>query len=520
MSHNIPIPRRFFIGGALGLAAAPALPPLAARAAENDDLTVGVPVNLTGLDPADVNDTLSQSGCRLMMQGLYGFDKDMKLIPVLAESYQANDSATEFTFKLRGGIAFHDGTPFDAEAVKVNLERVSNPANHLKRTSLFSMIDHVDVIDDSTVRVVLKTPFGAFVPTMAHPSAMMLSPAAIKQFGRDIIRNPVGTGAFKFVSWSADTLKVTRNDKYWKPGWPKLNSVTFRSAPENGARIAMLQTGEAQFIYPVPPEMMKAIERNPNITIINTPSIYARYVAMNVTKKPFDDLRVRQALNYATDKAAFSRVVWSGYEDPLDSPLPPQVAFYKRQGEWPHDPEKAKKMLAEAGVTDGLQTEMWGNNNTITQRGMQFMQQQLAAVGIKLTVTPLEAGLLDQKIWTVPGPEQSQLQTYFGAWSSSTGDADWALRPLFWGQGFPPKLYNVGYYHNPDVDNDLEDALQTADSSKRAELYADAQKRIWNDAPWIFLGVDRNLAAHSKKLSGVYQIPDGGLLLDEGSYMA
>src|SRR5271166_2538623 len=129
MSLSSPIPRRIFIGGSLALAAAPMLSSSAARAAEAGDLTVGVQDNLVGLDPADLNDTLSQSGCRLMLQGLYGFDPDMKLIPVLAERYTANDAATEFTFKLRSGVRFHDGTPFDAQAVKVNLERVINPEN-------------------------------------------------------------------------------------------------------------------------------------------------------------------------------------------------------------------------------------------------------------------------------------------------------------------------------------------------------------------------------------------------------
>src|SRR5579863_4606329 len=139
------IPRRIFIGSSLALAAATGA--RLSRAASTTDLTVGVPTNLTGLDPADVNDTLSQSACRLMMQGLYGFDKDMNLIPGLAESYIANDTATEFTFKLRTGISFHDGAPFDAAAVKANFDRVTNAANHLKRTSLFAMIDHTEVVD-------------------------------------------------------------------------------------------------------------------------------------------------------------------------------------------------------------------------------------------------------------------------------------------------------------------------------------------------------------------------------------
>ena len=512
------IPRRIFIGSSLALAAATGARP--SRAAGTTDLTVGVPDNLLGLDPADVNDTLSQSACRLMMQGLYGFDKDMNLIPVLAESYTASEDAKEFTFKLRTGISFHDGALFDAAAVKANFDRVTNPANHLKRTSLFSMIDHTEVVDPQTVKFVLNNPFGAFVPTIAHPSAMQLSPKAIQQFGKDISRNPVGTGPFKFVSWSADTLKVTKNDKYWKPNLPQVASVTFRSVQENGARLAMLQAGEAQFIYPMPPEMIKAVEHNANITINNAPSIYERYVAMNVLKHPYGDLRVRQALNYAVDKAAFAKVVWSGYEDPADSPIPPHLAFHVAQQAWPYDPAKAKQLLSQAGVGDGFDTEIWANTTTISLRAMQFLQQQLGAVGVRVKVSPLEAGLLQSKIWTVQKPEDSQLQLYTGAWSSSTGDADWGLRPLFWTQGWPPKLYNVGYYSNKSVDADLESALATADSNKRAALYADAQKLIWNDAPWIFVGVDRNLSAQSKKLTGLYMIPDGGLLIEEAALTA
>jgi glutathione transport system substrate-binding protein len=342
----------------------------------------------------------------------------------------------------------------------------------------------------------------------------------LQKYGKDISRNPVGTGPYSFVSWSADTLKVTRNEHYWKPGLPKLSGVTFRSVPENGARIAMLQTGEAQFIYPLPPEMIKLVQANKQISIIDAPSIIARYTAMNVMKKPFDDVRVRQALNYAVDKTAFAKIVWSGYEDAATSPLPPKLAFYEKQGLWPYDVARAKALLAEAGHPNGFETEIWANTTTQATRAMQFLQQQFAAIGVKLTVTPLEAGLLDQKIWSVQKPEDSQLQMYQGAWSSSTGDADWGLRPLFSSKGYPPALYNVGYYHSAEVDADLEAGLSTADPAKRATAYADAQKRIWQDAPWIFLGVDHILAAHASNLTGVYQIPDGGLLIEEGAFSA
>ena len=506
--------RRRTLIGALG--AASVLPALPARAAAND-LVVGVPDNLTGLDPADVNDTLSQSACRLMFQGLFGFDKDMKLIPVLAESYEADPAARVFTFKLRTGVKFHDGTPFDAAAVKANLERVADPANRLKRQSLFAMLDTVEVVDPATARVHLKEPFGAFVNTIAHPAGFMLSPKAIAEFGKEINRHPVGTGPFTFVSWSADTLRAKKNADYWKPGLPKVDSVTFRSIPENGARIAALQAGEAQFIYPLPPEMAAVAQRSPNVDVVNEPSIIARYVAMNCMKKPFSDVRVRQALNHAVDKTAYLKVVYNGFAEPLDSPIPPKLGFYSPQTPYAYDVKKAKDLLAEAGYPNGFETEMWASNNTLSQRGMQFMQQQLAAVGVKVTVVPLEAGVLDSRVWSVKDPKDAQLQTYYGGWSSSTGDADWGLRPLLWSKAFPPSLFNTAYYSNPEVDKALESALATADSAKRGEFYKQAQATIWKDAPWIFLGVENVLSAKSKKLTGLYRIPDGGLLIDEAA---
>ena len=135
-------------------------------------------------------------------------------------------------------------------------------------------------------------------------------------------RHPSGTGPYQFVSWSADTLKMKKNEHYWKPGLPKIDTITYRSVPENGARIAMLQAGEAQFIYPVPPEMIKLLDNSPTVTVFNEPSILVRYVALNNMRKPFNDPRVRLALNYAIDKQAFAKVVFSGYADPMDSPMP------------------------------------------------------------------------------------------------------------------------------------------------------------------------------------------------------
>jgi glutathione transport system substrate-binding protein len=280
----------------------------------------------------------------------------------------------------------------------------------------------------------------------------------------------------------------------------------------------MLQAGEAQFVAPLPAEMVAVVEKNPKLEVMKQPSIVTWYASMNMLKKPFDNPKVRQALNYAVDKTAYCKVVEVGYCQPLDSPLAPLVPFYVKQGAWPYDPAKAKALLAEAGYPNGFDSEIFAPNNVTNIRAMQFLQQQFALVGVKLTVTPLEAGVANSRIWSVDKPEDATVQLMFGGWSTSTGDADWALRPLFYGKGWPPKLFNVAYYRNPEVDAALEGAIATADPAKRGQLYGKAQQLIWQDAPWVFLGVSQLLSAKDKTLNGVYVLPDRGFVLEEASF--
>lgn len=498
------------LGAALGLAAVPA------QAAK--DIVMGLDANIIGLDPADLNDNLSMTATRTMLQGLYGFDKDMKMHPVLAESYTANDNATEFVFKLRHGVTFHDGAPFNAEAVKISFDRARDPANHLKRMSLYAPIDHIDVVDEYTVRIVLKEPFGAFVNNLAHPAYAISSPKAIATYGKELGRHPVGTGPFVFKSWQTDTFTAVKNEHYWKPGMPQVDSITIKSVPENGARLAMLQAGEAQFIYPMPPEMVKAVEKSPTIDVVDTKSIFAFYVALNNMRKPFDNPKVREALNYAVDKQAMIKVVYGGYAVPLDSALPRLLSGYVSQGApKPYDPAKAKALLAEAGYPNGFESTLWGGNTTLARRAMEFLQQQFAAVGVKVQVEPLESGVAAAKIWSVKTPEEATTLMQYTGWSASTGDADWGLRPLLYGKAFPPVLFNTAYYNNPEVNAQIEAGLTTADPAKRQAAYTKVQSIVWKDNPWIFLVSPDILSAKSKKLSGIHVMPDGQTLTEDAA---
>ncbi len=491
---------------------------LAVSAQAAGDLVVAVQSNFTTTDPYDANDTLSQAVAKSFYQGLYGFDKDMKMVPVLADSYTVSDDGLVYTVKLKSGIQFHDGTPFNAEAVKVNFDRVTNPDNKLKRYNLYKNIAKTEAVDGTTVRFTLKEPFSPFINTLAHPSGVIISPAALAQYGsKDIGRHPVGTGPFKFVEWKAsDYLKVAKFDGYWRKGYPKIDSITWRPVVDNNTRAAIMQTNEAQFAFPMPPEAVASLEGKPNLEVTAAPSIIQRYISMNVQHKPFDNVKVREAINYAINKEALAKVAFSGYAIPAEGVLPKGVAYNEKLGPWPYDPAKAKALLKEAGYPDGFETTLWSAYNyTTAQKVIQFVQQQLAQVGIKVKVEALEAGQRVERVESAQDPATAPVRMYYVGWSSSTGEADWAMRPLLAGESFPPKLFNTAYYKNAEVDSDIAKALVATSDADKTKLYADAQQRIWKDAPWAFLVTEKLLSVRSRKLTGFYVIPDGSFNFDE-----
>lgn len=499
-----PLRRALF---ALALAA---LSPPPGRAA-GKEVVLAVASTFTTMDPYDANDTLSLSVHKAFYEGLYGFDRDMKPVPVLAEGHAVSADGLAYTFTLRKGVKFHDGTDFGAEAVKVNLDRVRNPENRLKRFNLFSNVARTEVVDRHTVRITLEKPFSAFVNVMSHPSAVFISPEALRRWGnREIAFHPVGTGPFTFVEWrQTDHVKVARNERYWRPGLPRVDAIVFRPVVDNNTRSAVLKTGEAHFAFPVPYEQAAVLRATPGVDLVEGPSIIARYVAMNVLRKPFDDPRVRQAVNYAINKEALAKVAFAGYAAPSPGVVPPGVEFAVKLGPWPYDPKKARALLAEAGLEKGFETELWSAyNHTTAHKVIQFLQQQLAQVGIKARVQALEAGQRVERVESVQRPEDAGVRLYYVGWSSSTGEADWALRPLLASESWPPRLFNMAYYANERVDAAIRRALATTDRNEKAAAYREAQEQIWKDAPWAFLVTEKLLYARSKKLSGVHVLPD------------
>lgn len=480
-----------------------------AMAAKN--VTIAVPISVDSLDPYNTNSTLSMAVGKAYYEGLFAFDKDLKIVNLLATGYTVNADGTVYTIKLRHGVKFQDGTDFNAEAVKVNLDRVTNKANHLARYNQFNRIKSVDVVDPYTVKITLTEPFSPFINSLAHPSAMMISPTALKKWGKDIAFHPVGTGPFEFVEWKpSEYLKVKKWDGYWDKGLPKIDTLTFRTVTDNNTRAAVVRTGEAQYVYPVPYEQANILKKDPKLKVVVSPSISVKYLSFNMLQKPFDNLKVREAVNYAINKKALIKVAFGGYGVPMEGVVPTSVDYGVKMKPWPYDPAKARELLKEAGYPKGFSTTLWSAYNDGTSvKVVQFVQQQLAQVGIKASITVLESGQRVQRVQQVQNPKDAQVRMLYAGWSSSTGEADWALRPLFDSKDWPPILNNTAYYKNPKVDEDINQALLTTDRAKKQALYTDAQQRIWKDAPWAFLAIPSNISAQSKNLTGMYTMPDG-----------
>ncbi len=495
---------------------------------QDTDITAAMLVDFTTMDPMDTSDTLSGGIQRLMMDGLFGFDDDMKIIPMLATDYEANDDATEFTIHLREGIQFSDGTPWNAEAAKANFDRWGDKNLGLKRTTLLcNVLKETEIVDDYTVKVTLESPFGAFIPTLAHPACVVMSPAVIAKGNEECAKNPVGTGQYTFVEWVAgEHATIALNKDWW--GYDAdicggtalvdpdagFKTITFKPVSENATRVAMLQSGDAQFIWPVPTESIEALRGDSNVSVGQEEGIVVRYLMMNNQKAPFNDVRVRQAINYAINKDAYCAVVKNGIATPATSIIGPAVQYYKGNDVYAYDIEKAKSLLAEAGYPDGFKTTLMCASTTTNLKQCEFIQQQLAQVGIDVEINALESAVVNQKIQDVDVPgSEAEVDMYVIGWSPSTGDADWGIRPLMAIESEPPMSYNICYYENEEVDQLLKDALATADDSKRAEAYAKAQDIIWEESPLVCLANDANTWATSANMVDAKLFPDNCLNL-------
>jgi len=496
------------VGIGLGLAG------VAAAQAPRDTLVIGMEAEPPGLDPGQA---LGLHTLRVTYQIFETLvttpDDSTEVLPGLAESWTTSADGLTWTFKLRRGVRFHDGTPLDAAAVKFTFDRVIDP-NHPHNKSgkwsfvsgYLSSVKSVDVVDPLTVRLALKYPTSSLLALLALPNCGIVSPTAFGKNPADFGSRPIGSGRYRIDAWEhGSRLVLRRNDDYWgAKGRPQ--ALVYRAIPDATARVTELLTGGVDLILPIAPDFVERLEKTPQVTVHRKTGLTVWYVGFNVEKKPFTDKRVRQALNHAVNRTAIVRDILKGTGVPATGPLLPGTwAAEPNVRKYAYDPAAAKRLLAEAGYPSGFEVDFWvpesGSGMQSPVEMSTVIQSNLAAVGVKAALKTFEWG-------SYLGKLRSDAPAMFAlSWFLKSEDPDLSLYPLFFSKNTP--LPNRSNYVNPDVDQLLLQARQVADRGKRAELYRKAQQVIVDDAPWIFVDHEQQVIATRAAVKGFKLHPSG-----------
>ncbi len=472
-------------------------------------LVVGLVAEPVNLDPAQVTDLNSNRVGRRIVETLVTFpEESTQIVPGLAESWTVSKDGLRYTFKLRKGVSFHDGTPLDAEAVKFSIDRQINPEHPFNKLGkypfanfFFGNIKAVEVVDPLTVEFVLKEPRASFLAVLTAGAASIVSPTAVRKYGQDYALTPVGTGPFKYVSWErGQRVVLEKNASYWRFS-VKLDRVIYRPIVEDQARLTELLTGALDLIVGTPPDYVGQLEANPKVTLLKQVGAHVWYLGINNQKKPFDDKRVRQALNYAVNKEAIVRDVLKGTGSLSAGPVLPKT--WGADGglkPYPYDPERAKKLLADAGHPAGFTTTLWvpesGSGMQSPVAMSTVIQSNLKAVGVNVSLQTMEWGAYLAKL-------RSKEQELFAlSWMAGNEDPDMVMYPLLHSSQWTPNGPNRALYKNERFDEMLHQARLTTDEKKRADLYRQAQRILVDDAPWIFVDHEIQTAAHAKRVQG------------------
>jgi peptide/nickel transport system substrate-binding protein len=464
--------RAFCVLAALVLA----LSPPAQAADPKAELRVAIPWTPENLDPTmNLSSIRAQVGVSLF-DSLVGRDAANRIVPELAESWKLLDENT-WQFKLRRGVIFHNGEPFNAEAVRFTLQRVLDPNQKSPNRANIAEISKVEVLVDFTVHLVTRQPYAPLLNRLID--FPILPPRDTAEKGtQGVALRPVGTGPFKLVELVKDEhLIVEAFDRHWR-GTPKIRRIVFKPVPEPFTRTAALRNGEVDVITNVPPVLARELDRVPGIRVHRIPSTWMIYLGLNTFKKPFSDVRVRQALNYASDMDAIIKTVMEGNGRRTPGPLTPNMFGYDGSVKgYPYDPAKARRLLAEAGYPDGLEITL--DSPEGRYQGDKEIAEALAGQW--------------QKAGFKPKVQVSEWGAYFKRYLAKQFSDAYLL-----GLGGPmqdgDELFNLVsskgrglYYKNERIDQLFDAGRSTMDPAKRRKIYSDLARAMIEDATWVFL---------------------------------
>lgn len=460
-------------------------------AAAKDTLVVADQYDATTMDPIAHNDMPSSRACYSIYDTLIFIGDDGKTKPGLAVSWEFL-SDTQYKMNLRKDVKFHNGETMTAADVKFSLERATTDKGAMIRT-YSQNVKEVKVADNNTVIIVLKEPDYSFFSSLCHSWASILNKKAVDAAGDNYGMAPVGSGPFKFVSWQkGNKYTLERFDGYWGDK-AKVKRLEVRSIPEPTSRTIELESGGADIAYPIVTNELKRVQDNPKLTLVRKPQTSITYMGFNMTKKPFDDIRVRRAIYDAIDTVSVQRAVWRGVGSVPTTLVPASVKYSVAKDVAAHkrDAEGAKKLLAEAGVKN-LKISIWTNERKERVDMATIMQAQLQEVGIASDIRVLEWGAY------LNGLRQKQHDVFLLGWVSTVPDPNFAVSGLLESTAGS----NYTYTADKKLDDMLIQGRRTPDGDKRAAIYKDMQLYINDLLPMVYLHADESIAGMQKNVKG------------------
>ncbi len=458
-----------------------------------------VGANPPTLDPAFTTDTTSGKVIGNIFNGLVEFNEDLEIVPALAEDWKVSDDALTWTFNLREGVEFHNGDEFNVEDVIYSFTRLLNPKTQSPRGWLLEdvigakefmdgkaeKVEGFKALDDYTLEITLKRPFTPFLSVLAMNNTKIVSQKAVEKYGKDFAQNPVGTGPFKFAEWKHDNkIILDNNENYYVEGRPYLDKINFRIISEGTSAFPEYEQGNIYQIDSDIPDgqMQRVISPDSEFAdeFIKVTRLGTYYFGFNVQKEPFNNKKVRQAVNYAINKEIIANVIKNGLVDPANGILPPGMPGYNPDIEgYKYDIEKAKKLLAEAGYENGVPGtyELSYNTGKAHQSIAEAIQASLKKLGINVELVNMDWGTYIQKV------DQGNTNMFRMAWLSDYPDADNFLYGLFHSKNAGAGG-NYSFYKNPKIDKMLEKAREMKPGQERIALYQDIEKKLVDDAVW------------------------------------
>ncbi|MGK9169793.1 ABC transporter substrate-binding protein [Inquilinus limosus] len=510
------------LAGAATLALALATPATAQEIKQGGSITITYKDDVTTLDPAIGYDWQNWSMIKSLFDGLMDYKPGTtELVPDLAESFEVSADGLTYTFKLRPGVKFHNGRELKAADVKYSLDRVVQPETQSPGAGFFDSIQGFEEVstgkakelsgietpNDTTVVFHLTRPDAPFLHKMALNFAHVVPKEEVEKWGADFGKHPVGTGAFKMAEWTLGQRVVfERNPDYFQKGLPHLDRIVFEVGQEPVVALLRLQRGEVDIAGDgIPPAKFLEVTQDPNYKglIIQGNQLHTGYVTMNVKAKPFDDVRVRQAVNMAINKDRIIRII-NGRAKPANQPLPPSMPGYAADYKgYPYDIEGAKKLMAEAGLANGFTTELYVANTDPQPRIAQAIQQDLAQIGIKAEIK----ALAQANVIAAGGDEKQSTMIWSGgmAWIADFPDPSNFYGPILGCGGAVPGGWNWSWYCNEDLNKRAAEADSIADPAKAAEREAkwrDIFLDIMKDAPWAPVFNEQRYTIRSERMGG------------------